>query len=490
MKSMYDCCREYAEHGLYPFHMPGHKRNPAFKAWGLSMEMDFTEIDGLDNLHYPEGIILEAEERMARLYGVKRSYFLVGGSTCGILAAVSACVPARGRIAMGRNCHKSVYHAVELKDLTPSYLYPDEKGIINGDIKADAVNNMLKLYPDIKAVIITSPSYDGVISDIRSITRIVHEAGAVLIVDEAHGAHLKFSSYFPSSSVDEGADLVIQSFHKTLPALTQAAVLHVCSDRVDLFRLERFLDIYQTSSPSYLIMASIDRCVEFLEKEGRQAFERYICLLEDCRRKLSENQSIRLYEPDPDLFAYDRSKILLIPQIEGMTGVLFADILRKKYGLETEMALRDYCLCLTSVGDSQQGFESLARAVEDIGKRKSDYISDGFEKKEEIVLPVPEMVMNPSQAAEVSWEKIALAESTGRISVEYIYLYPPGIPLVVPGERMTGQLIENMRRYKREGLSLQGMSDHSGNTVRVMIEPCLIPQRGREERVSWEKSFI
>ena len=267
---------ELEQSDIYPFHMPGHKR--AFLPFANPYAIDITEIEGFDNLHHATGILQEAQQKAADLYGAKKTYYLVNGSTCGLLAAISAATRRGDTILMARNCHKAVYHAVELSELKTEYLYPSiTKEGIQGSIHPKDVEEALKRHPKIKAVILTSPTYDGVLSDIRTIAGMVHEKNIPLIVDEAHGAHLGFSENFPASAVSEGADVVIQSFHKTLPSLTQTAVLHRMSERIAPERIRKYLSVYQTSSPSYLLMASIDRCVRILQSRS----ERYFADLEE-----------------------------------------------------------------------------------------------------------------------------------------------------------------------------------------------------------------
>ena len=222
---------ELEQSDIYPFHMPGHKR--AFLPFANPYAIDITEIEGFDNLHHATGILQEAQQKAADLYGAKKTYYLVNGSTCGLLAAISAAVPRGEKILMARNCHKAVYHAMYLRQLVPVYLYPEDTAYgIQGQVTPQMVRKQLKQTPDIRAVVITSPTYDGVVSDIKNIADTVHAYGIPLIVDEAHGAHFGFSQEFPENATRLGADAVIMSVHKTLPAFTQTALLHLCSDRI------------------------------------------------------------------------------------------------------------------------------------------------------------------------------------------------------------------------------------------------------------------
>lgn len=240
MERLYKELEAYGKSDFYPFHMPGHKRNPEFVDGVFPFERDITEISGFDNLHHPEGIIKEAQEAAACLYGTKKCLFSVNGSTAALQAAISACVQKGGKILMARNCHKAVYHTLYLRDIQPVYIYPqsDPKLGINGGISPTRVERYLEENQDVEAVLITSPTYDGVVSDVKNIAHAAHKFGIPLIVDEAHGAHLRFSDYFPDSAVELGADIVVQSFHKTLPSMTQTAVLHVCSSRTDMEKIK------------------------------------------------------------------------------------------------------------------------------------------------------------------------------------------------------------------------------------------------------------
>ena len=226
--------KEYAGSDMYPFHMPGHKRTGDM-GFPDPFTMDITEVDGFDNLHHPEGILKSSMDWAAQVYGADQTYYLVNGSSSGILSAVCGAVPRGGRILVSRNCHKSVYHGICLNQLKASYVYPQEiDGLgIQGGILPSDVDMMLKRYMDTQAVLIVSPTYDGVVSDIKGIAQVVHRAGLPLIVDEAHGAHFRYGEMFPVSALDLGADVVIQSVHKTMPSLTQTALLHIRNNRPD-----------------------------------------------------------------------------------------------------------------------------------------------------------------------------------------------------------------------------------------------------------------
>ena len=487
MERLYRALEIYSQEDYYPFHMPGHKRNPDTVNTDLPFDRDITEIDGFDNLHHPEGILKKAQETAASVYDTKECYYSVNGSTAALLAAVSATVPRNGQILVARNCHKAVYHALYLRNLIPTYVYPqmDPKWWINGGISSDKVERALAENPEIKAVLLTSPTYDGVVSDIEKIAEIVHRYEIPLIVDEAHGAHFHFSNYFPTSAAELGADLVIQSFHKTLPSMTQTAVLHNCSDRVDSRLIRRFMGIYQSSSPSYILMASMDACMEKMSSDGNEMFREFTKILEKARRRLSECKYIRLVSPEigtAGVFDYDRSKLLFSTRYASMTGSELAQILLEKYHIQVEMETEHYVLALAAVGDSGEGFERLCQAIEEINQEEAQKKKEKRETEEpkagRTAYTSLSQFMSITEAMESESEIRKLEESVGRISAEFGYLYPPGIPLIVPGEQITGQFIRNMRIYMEEGLYLQGLEDYTNHTIRVISQNTTKEQPG------------
>lgn len=471
---LYKKLEAYGKSDFYPFHMPGHKRNPLAVDGDFPVERDITEIDGFDNLHHAEDILKRAQEDVARLYGVPESFYSINGSSGAILAAVSAAVDKGGQILVARNCHKAVYHAIYLRELSATYIYPheDPKLGINGGISPGRVEMYLAENPEIQAVLITSPTYDGIVSDVARIAEIAHRYGVPLIVDEAHGAHFRFSDYFPVSAAQLGADVVINSVHKTLPCLTQTGVIHLCSDRVSREKLKRFLGIYQSSSPSYILMSSIDACMDKLEREGDEMFRVFTENLEKARRRLSECKYIRLVTPQAcecqRVFDFDRSKILLSTVNSSLNGRELHQILRREFHLEMEMEAENYVLALAAVGDTAEGFERLCDAIEEIDRRESLKYREAAVEKEPLKNGKMKQIMRISQAMDAESERCPLDECIGRTSGEFAYLYPPGIPLIVPGEQISGHFVKNVRRYLEQGFEVQGLSDQTSETVCVV----------------------
>lgn len=461
---LYQKLKDYAASGHYGFHMPGHKRNAALTGADLPYGIDITEIEGFDDLHQADGILKQAQERAANVFRAEATHYLINGSTAGILSAVLGSTRRGDKVAMARNCHKSVYNAVLMNELRPAYLYPKivEDTGINGEITLRETERVMEEHPDIRVVVITSPTYDGVVSDVKSIARAVHKRGAVLIVDEAHGAHFGFHPYFPQNSNQQGADLVIHSLHKTLPALTQTALLHMNGEGADRDRVRQYLHMLQSSSPSYVLMAGIDECVRLLGESGTELFGRYVRLLDKTRKRLQDLRSLELTETAH----YDRSKLLISTKrcenTKIFTGKELYSILNKKYLLQMEMASSSYVIAMTSPADTAEGMERLASALEEIDRE----LAGG--KRIERVNPAlrnygadtNEQIYSPARAAELAEqaekEPIPLGECTGRIVLEYTYIYPPGIPLTVPGERVSGGTAGMFRRYEESGLRIEG----------------------------------
>lgn len=483
MKTLYEALYEYGKSEAYPFHMPGHKRQTG--DFCNPFEIDITEIDGFDNLHHAEGILKEAEERASFVYGAEETHFLVNGSTSGILSAISALVRPGGEILMARNCHKAAYHACYLGGLVIHYLYPqwERKFGINGGILPGDVDNFLEKYPKTQAVMITSPTYDGAVSDVKAIAEAAHAHGVPLIVDEAHGAHFVFHPYFPESALKMGVDVVIHSLHKTLPSLTQTALIHINGKLADRERIRRFLGIYQSSSPSYVFMASMDGCINFLKKDGEAAFDAFAGRLKEFYDFSGNLRSIRIpgYEirGKYGILDFDRSKILMAPE-GGYGGEWIYQKLRTEYGIQLEMAAGGYALALTSVMDTDDGFHRLERALGGIDEKIGNSWGGNWERSEEEIkvsasevrrcdgVIQNEVVLPVREAFDGEKETVSIKESEGCVSGEFLYLYPPGIPLLVPGERISAEVLERVDFYKKEGLSIQGIRDFGAERIEVV----------------------
>ncbi len=460
---LYSTLECYTGSNAYPMHMPGHKRNCGMLGDGLPYGIDITEIDGFDDLHQASGILRRASEKAAKLYGSEHAYMIVNGSTCGILSAVSSVVHRGDTVIAARNCHKSVYNACALSELDVRFVYPPMTPLgVCGSISPESVRAALEDCMNAKAVIITSPTYEGVVSDIETIAQICHEKGAVLIVDSAHGAHLPFCTFGKRGEpISSGADIVITSLHKTLPSLTQTAAAFVNGELVSFERFERCLGIFETSSPSYILMSSMDACFDFLANSKRE-FASYESLLSWFSKETKKLKKLRVLchggdtPQDNGFYSFDKGKIVISTSGTNITGVELQRRLREEYMIELEMAYPTYALAMTSVCDTREGFERLASALletdNDITQVKRPAAFPSLPKPMRLRLTnseldnLPDTVITREQA------------SSGRfISRKYVYAYPPGIPIVAPGEIIGVFEYDYIELLKKSGVKVVGI---------------------------------
>ena len=541
MENLYEKLSSYAESDYYGFHMPGHKRNRNVTGVSLPYGIDITEIEGFDDLHHAKGFLKQAQERAAEVFHGEETCFLINGSTVGILSAVLGCTQRGDKILMARNCHKSVYHAVYMNELEAEYLYPVFDRELNGEVRPEDVQRILEEeriiaekgkrtnsemkkrvnsekktrinseMEKIRAVVITSPTYDGVVSDVARIAEIVHAYGIPLIVDEAHGAHFGFHPYFPENSNVKGADVVIHSIHKTLPALTQTALIHMNGIFADREKIKKYLHILQTSSPSYILMAGIDACVGWLGSEKKDAvFDDYVRLLKETRNQLKKLRHLQMIETEN----FDFSKIVISVKGTKYSGRELYKLLLEKYHLQMEMAAGTYVLAMTSVGDIREGFQRLVQALHEIdGNLEKENglplsgIDRNLEKENEPILSVIDKKLKEENPRPLSESELTLdsenggigltaagiprleqvfssskAEQAGKqnpesvnalpwscccgkISMEYAYIYPPGIPLIVPGERISKEVIARIEEYSKMGFDIEGLNKSGYITI-------------------------
>jgi len=465
MKSLYQHLADYSAGDYYGFHMPGHKRNINITGAKLPYDIDITEIDSFDDLHHASGIIKAYQERAAHVYGAEETHYLVGGSTAGILSAVMGCTGRGDKVLMSRNCHKSVYNAAVMKELDSQYLYPryyEDTGL-NGEVSVDDVTLALDTDPDIKVVVVVSPTYDGAVSDVGRIAAAVHERGLPLIVDEAHGAHFGFHRAFPENANRLGADVVIHSLHKTMPALTQTGLLHLNGDIVNRERVRDYLQMLQSSSPSYILMAGIEACINLLEREGAQRFRQYAADLQELRSTLRGLNNLQLIETP----RYDDSKIVISTMGTGISGKELFNCLLREYHLQLEMAAGSYVIAMTSMADTKAGFERLTSALKAIDAG----LISGLPGNAVNRLPRMKKIYTEAKmqiCAKEMVEALPWRESIGHIASERAYLYPPGIPLILPGERISAAAVETLEKYRSLDFEIQGLKDRE--KIEVLID--------------------
>ena len=460
---LWQALKNHSQQQYYPFHMPGHKAG-RLGAFTEILSQDITEITDFDNLHKPEGILLQSQKRCAELFGAEESFFLVNGSTSGILSSILSVCSAKDEIIVARNCHKSVYSALVLSGAKPIYILPEniENADFLGSITLEQIQKAVT--KNTKAAIITSPTYEGITSNIAEISDFLHKKNILLIVDEAHGSHMKFHNYFPKTALQQNADIVIQSLHKTLPCPTQTAVLHIQGNRVNRNKLKQCLSMVQTSSPSYLFLSAIDFCCHWLEKEAKNAFEYYVQNLKWFYEQSKYWKHIVLLNETG--YCRDKSKLILqLPQRQ-MTGIQLNDILIKKYHLILEMGYLSYAIAMTSPADTKQGFDMLSKAITQIDAEICGNSKVMSFPKIQNILPI--LKYCPRQAFFAEKKQIPFSKSQGQICGEFIIPYPPGIPLLAPGEVITKQIMKQIAVLQKANISLVGCHNNTLNTIEVI----------------------
>lgn len=449
--------KEYSETENYPFHMPGHKRNTELLGVSLPFSIDITEIDDFDNLHDSSGILKLASEKAEKIFHSEHSYMLINGSTCGILAAIHTVAKYNDSIIIARNCHKSIYNGCMLNNLRMNFIYPeqDEQSGVSGSITPDSVLSAIKACPNAKAVVITSPTYEGVISDIRAIAETVHSFHIPLIVDNAHGVHQRFCDFCGGEPIASGADIVISSLHKTLPALTQTAIAHVNGGLIPHKKFEHSLSVFETSSPSYVLMSSIDNCFDFLSNSDEH-FVRYKSNLRKFSESMKDLENLKVLCHGNDeifnhnFYSFDYGKIVICTVGTNISGVELMNILREKYHLELEMSYPFYAVAMTSVCDTAEGFERLSKALLEIDK----CTNSNSKVIKTLTMPKPKSSgLSTADALELS-DSEANRQNIGN---KYIYAYPPGIPIIIPGEVIDGDIIRYIENLKLSGVAVNGI---------------------------------
>lgn len=451
---------EHAAVDPVSFHMPGHKGSHIYRENGYGdfldaiMDCDITEIPGADNLFQTESIIAETMEKYRKLYDVKKSYLLVNGSSGGLISAILASVSRGGSLVMARNCHKSIFNALPLGDIKPVYAYPEtveEYGVL-GEVTPEEISRCLDENTEADAVILPSPNYYGICSDVRAIADEVHKRGKLLIVDQAHGAHLKFFGKFgiegfPQSAEEQGADIVINSIHKTLASWTQSALLNVCTDRVDLALLEDKLQTIESSSPSYPMMATLDINAELLIGKGEELMRDWAENLSFFYEEAKKIEGFVLMETE----SLDRTKLNIDMSAYGVNGNELEELLMEK-GIFIELVTGNIVMCMSGIGNRRCDFESLIAALREIAAER--ILGDSEKPKQ------PQAVTEKLVLADLPKDKVyvPMAEAVGKVCASSIIPYPPGVPIACPGEVLTAEVLEYVKARRAAAEKVIGVT--------------------------------
>lgn len=456
-KHIYDTLKSLSDKDIYPLHMPGHKRNKnVLKDFYDFINLDFTEIDETDNMHKPEGIIKNAKQQTAKVFGACDSYFLVNGSSCGILASIMACVNENEHILVAKNCHISVYNGLILSGAYPIYIEPVVKYGLPCGIDINTVKDAVKKYPTIKAFILTSPTYEGFVCDIKSIATFLHKHNIILIVDEAHGAHFNFSQNFPKTALQCGADICIQSFHKTLPSFTQCGVMHVQGNLINKHKLQRCLSMVQTTSPSYIFMLSIEYATNFCKNNS---FDDYTLFLKDFRQSLKTLKNIKLIDEDiltnSHIVDFDISRLTFLINSD-VNGDYINKVL-KQNKMQLEMYGKNHIIAISTICDDFKKLNQFKQILFDIDKninfKQKTYIQNintNFTKPK----------IKPRDAFYKNKKLLNINLAINKICGDFVTPYPPGIPILCPGDMVTEEIVLKINQYIKNNINVLGLNEN------------------------------
>lgn len=468
---------KYVNDNTIPFHVPGHKQ-------GLGIQEDFRNFIGynafkidvtvfksVDSLHHPTSSIREAEELVADVYNAEHSFFCINGTTVGIQAMIMSAVSHGDKILIPRNVHKSITAGIILSGAIPIYMDPDidEFLSISHGISFNTVKKSLEEHSDVKAVLIINPTYYGVSTDIKKIADLVHSYNIPLLVDEAHGPHLIFNEKLPICAMDAGADICAQSTHKITSSLTQGSFLHVKSKYIEPSRVRQNLNLLQTTSPSYIILASLDCARKQLAFNGKELTDKSIELANYARNEINKIDGFYCFgeelKNNEGFFAFDPTKITINCRKLGISGYELESTLASKYKIQLEMADAYNGLAVGSFGDTKESIDALINALKDI--RNNTGVKDV--KAFAINMPkVPLQIYSPREAFQARKKPVLLKESANKISGEFLLAYPPGIPVLCPGEIITQEIIDYIEYIKSIGLFVQGTEDPKVEYIRII----------------------
>lgn len=459
---------------IVSFHVPGHKNGKIYdkilykKFKDILYKLDTTEILGTDNLHNAKEIIKKSQQRASRVFKSEETFFLVNGSTSGIYSMIMAATSPGDKILIDRNCHQSVINAGILGDLVPIYVYPvmDEKRGMAAGISPDDIEKQLIKHSDIKAVILTYPTYYGIAYNLKKIEEIVHKYDKILLIDEAHGAHLGLSEDLPLPALSCGADAVVQSTHKTLPSFTQSSMLHIQGDRIDRDKLRFMLRIHQSSSPSYLLLSSLDFAVMVYETRGRYLMEGLLENIKNFRQRVREIDGIDIM--GSCVTGNKKDKFIDITRIwvglKNITGYELEQKLRKDFNIQMELSNRYGVLGVTSIANTEQDFDKLLRGFSIISRKTK---GNKIEQSEGFIFKKAEQIFTPREVLYKSKKKVLFQKSQDLISGEYVIPYPPGIPLIIPGEKINAEIIQQVIDIINNGGEVLGLKDNSCKWIEV-----------------------
>lgn len=472
-----DALKKYIKENNRPFDVPGHHMGNAtndFKKYvgEMTFKVDVNAPRGMDNLNHPSGVIKEAEALMADAYKAKESFFLINGTSSGIIAMIMVACKRKEKIIMPRNCHKSAINALVLSGAIPIFIMPDldvNLEIANQPSVEDYVKAMDK-HPDAKAIFVINPTYFGAVCDLKKITEEAHKRDMVVLVDEAHGAHFAFNQYGPYSAMECNADMSAVSLHKTCGSLTQSSVLLLNTDKISHYDVMKTLSAINSTSPSTILLASLDAARKEMAIHGQQNMNDIVNLANYARKEISRIQGFnspgRDYFLKHGVFDYDDTKLVIEIGKVGLNGFQLYNMLKDEYNIQMELAEAYTLLGIVAIGSKKEHIDALISALKDISNRF--YSEDFVFPKRNFNIHFPKQVLRPRSAYHAPLKKVLLEDSMDKISKEAIMVYPPGIPLIVPGEVFSKDVIERIKYYKSVGATI--LSDYDDGYVSTVDE--------------------
>jgi lysine decarboxylase len=473
---IYDALQQYIKNRIVSFDVPGHKQGKGHKAlvdaFGEKcIAMDYNSSKPLDNLTHPTGVIRQAEELAAEAFRAGQAFLILGGTTAAVQNMIFSCCRKDDEIIMPRNVHKSAINAMVICGAVPVYVNPGvnpDFGISLG-MSVEDVRRAVKEHPRAKAVFINNPTYYGICSNLKEIVKIAHDAGMLALADEAHGTHLYFGENLPAAAMDAGADMSAVSLHKTGGSLTQSSML-LLGPGADAEAVRQIINLTQTTSGSYLLMASLDIARKNLFINGREIFKKVCSLSSYARNEVNKIPGLHAFGMDivdgDTVFDFDTTKLSIHTRAMGLAGIEVYDILRDEFGIQIEFGDIGNILAIISVGDRELEIERLLGALSEIQRRFSKEPMNMLDH--EYINPI--VAMSPQQAFYAAKRSVPIDKSLGRISSELVMAYPPGIPILAPGERITSEIIDYVRYAKEKGCVMTGTKDMSMKNIETVEE--------------------
>ena len=477
---LYEAILEYNEKSPAFFHIPGHRYERGInEVWRAKVgdeifKFDLSETPLTDDLHHASGPIKEAEQLAAELWGADYTHFLVNGSTCGNQAMVVTASHGGAKIAIPRNAHKSVLMGLIIGGGKPVYIMPqiEPEWGLHGGITPGQVEEMFRQNPDCKGVLVVSPTYYGITSDLEGIAKVCHAHDAILMVDEAHGAHCYFSEKLPRGAIEQGADMAVQSIHKVTGSLTQSSMIHIKSDRVTKNLLEANLTLVQSTSPSYILMTSLDCARQHMALHGAEMIDRAVELSDDARERINRIPGMSCAGKEligrAGIHDLDTTRLIISADDIGITGFELKKMLFDEYDVEVELPDYRNVVAIVTYANEQDEIDKLVEALEDISRRfapEGEPLPPG-----EKLPPQPDYVLSPRAAYFLERERVPWVETRGRIVAEMIAPYPPGIPVIYQGERMSAEVWDYIEAFRQRNGHIHGPSDPTLSTLLVIKE--------------------